>query len=64
MAASSLRGVSYDVVNMNVVTVTIPNREGSIDENYKRVRGGLMRSGKKAKKNKHISYYDRKDERC
>lgn len=60
-------GVSYDVMNMNVVTVTIPNtheKDHPGEDNYKRVRGGIMKSEKKVKKNKQKSYYDRKEERC
>ncbi len=60
-------GISYDIVNENVVTVTIPNSKdkdeyGKEDLAYKRVIGGITKSGKKIKKIKHVSFYDRKGE--
>ena len=61
-------GISYNIVNENVITVTIPNSKdkdgcGKDDLAYKRVIGGITKSGKKIKKIKHVSFYDRQEER-
>jgi len=53
--------VIYIVTNLSVVTITTPGLEG--DANIKRIKGGIMRSGKKLKKIKHISFYDREEKR-